>query len=64
MEGDALKLKIALWSKGINQTQLAKQTGINRSIISLAAVGRYNLDRLQKCKIAEALTAKVEELFK
>lgn len=63
MRGDGLHLKIALWSRGVSQSQLAKRTGLNAAIISMAANGRYNLDEGQKARIAQALKSTKEEIF-
>lgn len=63
MRQEGLNLKIALWTRRVSQNELARRTGLNRSIISLVVTGRYNLDDAQRARIAEALKATPQEIF-
>lgn len=49
------KLKMALFDRGITQSQLSRTTGIPKAYISQAIHGRYILDPEQLRKIAGAL---------
>ena len=57
------KLKAAFLEEGTTANKVAKETDIPRSYISQAIHGRYNLDEVQKAKIAKVLNRKPEELF-
>jgi transcriptional regulator with XRE-family HTH domain len=56
------KLKIAIFEAGISQRQLARETNIPESYISMAAHGKYNLNPLQVEKIAKALRTSPKEI--
>ena len=55
-----INLKMALFTEGITQNELANQTGIPRSYISQAIHGRYILDDIQKLQICEILGVDIE----
>ena len=57
------QLRTAIIDAGITQVELSKVTGISRGYISLALAGRYNMDRAEKQKVAEALGRQPDELF-
>ena len=59
-----LPFKMAIFSSDLKtQRNLSQKTGIHETIISLAINGRYNLDRMQRAKIAAALGRKEGEIF-
>ncbi len=58
-----VKLKLALYEKGITQSELSKKTKIPSSYISLAISGRLNLTSAEEKQIADTLNMKVLELF-
>jgi transcriptional regulator with XRE-family HTH domain len=58
-----ITFKVAILKSGLSQRELAKESGIHESIISLAVRGRYLLDQEQKKRIAEALDSDEAELF-
>ena len=57
------KLKLILFEGGMSQRDLAKKSGVHESTISLAINGKYNLDEIQKAKIAKALKMSINGLF-
>jgi transcriptional regulator with XRE-family HTH domain len=64
MENEGLKLKVFLWSRRISQNELARRTGLNVAIISMATNERYILDDTQKLRIAGALNVEPEEIWR
>ena len=58
-----LKLKMAIFQRGITQEKLAKQTGIPKAYISQVIHGRYIFDHEQQSKISEMLGVRIEEIF-
>ncbi len=58
------KLVLLLWERKINQTQLAKDTGISRSWVNQIVNGRVIPTQEEMDKIANALCLNVNELFK
>ena len=58
-----IKFQIALVEAGMNQRDLAKATGVNAALISLAARGRYVFSDSQKEKISKFLRKPAAELF-
>jgi len=56
-------LKLAIFENGISQRELAKKTGIHESFISMAVRGKFNLDPVQKAKIAKAIGRSQNEIF-
>ncbi len=59
----ATKLKLALLKKGMTQREVAHRSGLNETIISMVANGRYLPDEHQKTVIAEVVGEKQDELF-
>lgn len=59
-----LKLKIAMLEKGISGRQLAREVGINESIMSLVVNGKYNLSPDQQERIARVLEKPIDQLFR
>lgn len=58
-----VNLRNMIFESGKTQRELARETGINQTLISLAIHGRYNLDQEQKVKICRALKKAEESLF-
>ncbi len=59
-----VKLKVAIFENGFSQRELAKRTGIHESFISMAVRGKYNLDEIQRAKIAKAIGKPEKEIFR
>jgi len=57
------ELNTVLFEKGITRDRLSRDTGINRSYLSLAINGRWLLTDEEKIKIASALERPVTEIF-
>ena len=57
------KFKRALKEKGLTLRLLEGATGINRALLSMASTGRYNLDSIERQKIARALRMPEMEIF-
>ncbi len=55
--------KMAIKKQGFTLRKLQKATGINRSVLSLIATGRYNVDNKQRRKIAKVIGLSEEEIF-
>ena len=58
-----LNLKLVIFKSGLSQRDIARNTGIPESIISMGVRGMYNFDEMQKAAIAKFLNKPVEELF-
>lgn len=58
-----INLKIVLFKKGVTQRELSKKTGIPEAQVSMAILGKYNLDKEQCLKISEVLESNHNELF-
>jgi len=58
-----LKFKMAILEAGLTQKKIAKESGLQESIISLVSRGRYNPDSVQRAKIARAIGRLESELF-
>ncbi len=59
-----LQLKLAILENGLSQRELARKTGIHESFISMAVRGKYNLDEIQRAKIAKAIGKPEKEIFR
>ena len=57
------KFKLAIMEAGLSQRDLAKETGIHESLISMAVRGRYVFDGDQKRKIAKELRRPISQIF-
>ena len=57
------KLKCFLCESGFTQRDIAKNTGIQESIISMGVSGQYNFRKDQKKRIADYLKQPVKTLF-
>ena len=57
------RLKLILLKEGMTQRELAKQSGVTESYISLYVRGRMNLSTDQKARIAEALGVPLKKVF-
>jgi len=57
------KLRTAIFKEGLTQRDLARKTKIHESFISMAIRGKYNLDVVQKAKIAKILNRPQEQIF-
>lgn len=57
------RLKLILLKQGMTQRELAKQSGVTESYISLYVRGRMNLSTDQKTRIAEALSMPLNRVF-
>lgn len=57
------KYKRALDEAGVTQRSLGKITGINHTLLSMYARGRYNLDQVERHKIAKVLKMPEEQIF-
>ena len=57
------KLKVMLFERDITLRELAEQTGVPRTYISLSINGRFNLEPQQERKIAEALGVSLRDVF-
>ncbi len=56
-------LKTAIFEAVTTQREIAKKTCIPENLLSLAIHGKFNLDMVQKVKIAQALNRDVKDLF-
>ena len=57
------KLKLKLLEKGITQREVSRRSGINESILSLIATGKYLPNLKQRGVIANAVNSDPDELF-
>jgi transcriptional regulator with XRE-family HTH domain len=57
------KFKRVLKENKLQVQELAKLTGMHRNFISLYSGGRYNLDSLEKRRIAKILNLPEDEIF-
>jgi transcriptional regulator with XRE-family HTH domain len=57
------KLREAIFETGLTQRDLSKKINIPESHLSMAIHGRFNLDEIQKNKIAKVLSKPITELF-
>ena len=57
------QLKLTILEKGLTQKEVSEKSGIDPSIISLIATGKYNPDSEQRLKIARAMQTHEKELF-
>ena len=57
------KLKKVIFENGMSQRELAKKAGIHESLISMAVRGKYNLDGVQRAKVAKAIGKPEDEIF-
>jgi transcriptional regulator with XRE-family HTH domain len=57
------KLKLKLLEKGITQREVSRRSGINESILSLIATGKYLPNLKQREVIADAVNSDPDELF-
>lgn len=57
------ELKKVIFENGMSQRELAKKARIHESLISMAVRGKYNLDGIQKAKIAKAIGKPENEIF-
>ena len=57
------KFKKAMKEKGLTLQILEGATGINRALLSMYGNGRYNLDGIERQKIARALRMPEKEIF-
>ena len=58
-----IQLKVAILKNRLSQRDLARQTGIHESIISMAVHGKYNLDQDQRARIARVIGEPEELIF-
>ena len=58
-----IELKKAIFEEDTTQREIAKKTCIPENLLSLAIHGKFNLNMIQKAKIADALKRDVTELF-
>lgn len=58
-----LTLRMAIFMAGVTQRELARKAGIPEAHLSMAIHGKYNLDDLQKKKIANALDMPEKQVF-
>ena len=56
-------LRMAIFETGKTITEVAKESKVHRSLLSMATTGRYILDDEQKERVAAALGKPVDELF-
>jgi transcriptional regulator with XRE-family HTH domain len=57
------RYKQALDAAGISQRALGQITGINHTLLSMYAKGRYVLDSIERHKISKALKMQESEIF-
>jgi hypothetical protein len=58
-----LDLKIAIIKSGKKQKEVAAESGIHATVLSMAIGGRYNLSENEKFAIAETLGLEVKQIF-
>jgi hypothetical protein len=58
-----LKLKIAIIESGKTQKEVANESGIHPSLLSMAINGRYNLTEPEKYAVAQTIGLHVEDVF-
>ena len=58
-----VKLKAAIFKSGKPSKQVANESGLSPSTLSMATTGRYILDDSQKKSVARVLKCEVWELF-
>jgi len=58
-----VKLKTAIWEKGLCQKDFARVVGDHHTFVSRVVNGWVNLDEARKIKYAKALGKKTEEVF-
>jgi DNA-binding XRE family transcriptional regulator len=56
-------LKIAIIKSGKKQKEVAAESGIHPTVLSMAIGGRYNLSESEKFAIAESLGLQVNQIF-
>ena len=56
-------MKKAIKEKGLTLKLLESATGINKALLSMASTGKYNLDGIERQKIARALRMPEKEIF-
>ena len=64
MRNKNLNLKLAILEEGLTQRDLAREIGINESLVSMAIHGKFIFDDEQKSKIAQLLNRPERELFR
>jgi transcriptional regulator with XRE-family HTH domain len=57
------KYKQAVDAAGLSQRKLGEVTGINHTLLSMYARGRYVLDPVERHKVAKALKLPENEIF-
>jgi len=57
------KLLVAIKEAGATQKQVARKSGVSETYISYAINGRFNLNPVEKAKIAQALNRPVRQIF-
>jgi transcriptional regulator with XRE-family HTH domain len=57
------KFKKSVADRGITQRELGKLAGVNHTMLSLYAHGRWNLNKLERKKIARILKRPESQIF-
>ena len=57
------KLKEAIFLSGNTQRKVARKAGIPEAHLSMAIHGKFNLDSVQKAKVASVLGRPQQDLF-
>lgn len=61
--GKLTRLKLRILEEGLTQREVSRRSGIDEAILSLISNGKYIPDRLQRVKIADAMSKRESELF-